>query len=137
MTVINKMFLVESSLMRLSAMLVATTVIIKTLSSLRSKLLSQQSTTESRRRSLRDQKFAITLVVFSIMYVLFQYPVILTYFFMPDMMDFCLYYSSANVMLNLNFSIPFCVYLATNSLFRRECQALSESHRISFGKKPV
>lgn len=122
--VLNYLFLIESSLLPFSVMLSATFCISKFLYMSRNKVLPQESRSVKNRK-IRDRKFALTSSVFNILYVIFQVPIVLTYLIsVPDIMTYYFFYLSAVTALNMNFAMPFFVYVITNSIFRRELMKL-------------
>lgn len=114
--IMNVLFLVKSSLLPFLVMLSATMVITKTLYTSRNKVLSLD-----KQRQTKDRKFAITSAVFNVLYVIFQLPITFSYLIStPDELTYYLFYVSAVISLNMNFSMPFFVYLVSNSIFRNE-----------------
>lgn len=113
-------FLIDSCVVPFSIMFASTCVIMKTLVSSRRRMEAHENR-EMRERRTKDLKFALTSIALDILNVVFQIPFAITFALnFPDTDHFILYYIIVIYLYDLNFSIRFFTYIASNSLFRNE-----------------
>ena len=117
---LSAFYLIESSLIPFSIMIVTTVVTVKALFSSRIRLESQENR-EMKLRRAKDMKFAATSIVLNVLYAILQSPISLSYIVsIQETNTYLLLANVAGVLYYMNFSIPFFAYLLSNSIFKRE-----------------
>lgn len=118
-SIIGALYLVEASLIPFIVMVYSSVVIIRTIGQSRRKSIVGKEAV--RKRRTRDFKFALTSLSLNFLFISLKLPLVL--FYALSSVGFLLnddYFQIATLLFFANASISFFVYVASNSLFRRE-----------------
>lgn len=132
---INTLYLVESNLIPFIVMISTTTVIAIFMLKFFKKIEKDmkpgmQEKTRLRKHLMKDVKYAINSIILNIFYLMFQTPIVLSYFIIMNPQN--VFFSIWIFLFLLNFSYPIFVFLAVNPSFRREFMKITgfRSHSI-------
>jgi hypothetical protein len=121
-------YLIEGFLAPFLLMFTSSLMIIRGLYKTRKRIEAHENR-ENKSRRAKDTKFAISSICLDFLFIVLTTPLMLTYIIniSSNRILFAFFSVSSALMINLNFSKSFFVYLVSNSIFRKELIGLVKS----------
>ena len=120
-------FLIQAFLVPFILMFASSVMIIRGLYKTRKRIEAHENR-ENKSRKAKDTKFAISSIILDSLFILLTTPQMLSFIItINDRVASSFFMISTALLINLNFSKAFFVYLVSNSIFRKELIGLVKS----------
>ena len=120
-------FLIQAFLVPFILMFTSSVMIIRGLYKTRKRIEAHENR-ENKSRKAKDTKFAISSIILDSLFILLTTPQMLSFIItINDRVASSFFMISTALLINLNFSKAFFVYLVSNSIFRKELIGLVKS----------